>query len=97
MTIKTIKLPNMNKPCKDCPFKKDCLEGWLGSDRMKEILSSRSFVCHKKKALQCAGHMILKGEENEFYQMAKLMGIDLGLSGRESIFDSKEECIAHHI
>lgn len=84
-------------PCKDCPFKKKSLEGWLGADRMEEILSSRSFTCHKTdKGKQCAGHMLLKGQENEFVETAARCGISLGLTGRDTVFDTKEECIEHH-
>ena len=40
-------LPYMKSPCADCPFRKDSLKGWLGADRMEEILGQESFVCHK--------------------------------------------------
>lgn len=96
------KLPNMNKPCSNCPFRKDTLKGWLGEDRMTEILNQSSFVCHKtldkgdKNRRQCAGHMLLMEQDNEFVELANRMNIDLGLNGRELIFDTKEECIKHH-
>lgn len=57
-------LPNMKAPCVDCPFRKDSLKGWLGGPRMAEILEEDSFVCHKKTDMQCAGHMIMNGEQN---------------------------------
>jgi hypothetical protein len=41
------KLPIIQTPCKDCPFRKDSLKGWLGSEQMTEILEADSFVCHK--------------------------------------------------
>jgi len=91
-----VSLPNVKKPCKDCPFKKDALPGWLGRDRMIEILKASTFVCHKKTDLQCAGHMLLKGDENDFVQLANRMGIELKLKGRETIFDTIEDCIEHH-
>lgn len=25
-----MRLPAMTKPCKDCPFRTDCLKGWFG-------------------------------------------------------------------
>ena len=84
-------LPNRKTPCKNCPFRKDCLEGWLGKNRMSEILQSSSFPCHKNKKLQCAGHMILKGEENEFVQMAKIMKISTSLKGHKLIFEKEED------
>jgi len=95
-------LPNRKTPCKNCPFRKDTLKGWLGAERMKGIIQQRSFVCHKttqkemKDRLQCAGHMILMGEDNGFVSLAKLFGHDTQLKGQDLIFDSKEDCIDHH-
>lgn len=89
-------LPNVKKPCQNCPFRKDALQGWLGEERMKEILSQRTFVCHKKTHLQCAGHMLIKGRENDFVDLASRLGIELELSGRELVFDTEKECIERH-
>lgn len=91
-----VNLPNVKSPCKDCPFRKDAMKGWLGRERMTEILDSKSFVCHKKTHLQCAGHMIINGDQNDFVNLAKRLGMDLSLSGEELVFDSREECIKHH-
>ena len=63
---------------------------------MIEILAADSFVCHNRTDLQCAGHMIIKGEENTFFRLAKRFKINLGLRGKELVFESKEECINHH-
>lgn len=93
-----MKLPNVPAPCDQCPFRKDTLKGWL-VDKIEVILSSDSFTCHKTshpKRLQCAGHMLLKGDDNVFVRTAKAKGIDLPLKGRELIFDSEQDCINHH-
>lgn len=63
---------------------------------MAEILKHDVFTCHKKRHLQCAGHMLIKGEENTFVQLAHRLGFPLELSGRELIFDTKEQCLEHH-
>ena len=90
-------LPNMKKPCANCPFRKDSLAGWLGKDRMTEILEQDSFTCHKtNKQMQCAGHMIILEERNHFYELAVRLNFDLGLSGQELVFESEEDCINHH-
>lgn len=89
-------LPNVKTPCAQCPFRKDTIKGWLGRERMQEILESRSFVCHKKQHLQCAGHMLIKGADNDFVQIANRLKQELELSGRELVFDSLAECIDHH-
>lgn len=92
----------MKSPCAQCPFRKDCLEGWLGRDRMTEITQSESFVCHKttKGAIserkQCAGHMILMDYDNEFVRVADAFKVNLGLQNKELVFDSPEDCINHH-
>lgn len=93
-----MKLPNVPRPCAQCPFRKDTLEGWLGESRAKEICESKSFTCHKtsKPRLQCAGHMLLMGEKNSFVDLASKMKIELNLSGRELVFDNPDEFIKHH-
>lgn len=91
-----MKLPNCKRPCGQCPFRTDSLKGWLGEERITEILNATSFVCHKAKHLQCAGFMIIKGDESEFVELAKFMGLSTGLSGHELIFENKQDCIEHH-
>ena len=92
-----MKLPHCTKPCGECPFRTDSMEGWLGEERMSGILEQGSFTCHKtNKGLQCAGHMIIKGEQNDFVALANHMGIDLDLSGQELIFQNESDLIADH-
>lgn len=92
----SIKLPYVKKPCKDCPFRKDCLRGWLSRSRMDEILESDTFVCHKNTDLQCAGHMLIKGNANAFVRLANRLGFKMRLRGRELVFDTEREAIEHH-
>lgn len=91
-----MKIPCVKKPCKDCPFRKDTLKGWLGKNRMVEILGSESFVCHKNTNLQCAGHMILKKEDNGFVKLAKRLNDNLELKGQTLVFADQQSCIDHH-
>lgn len=92
----------MQTPCKNCPFRKDSLKGWLGSKRMTEILEADSFVCHKttksilKNRKQCAGFMIIKKDESAAVQLSEILKIDLELKGKELVFETKQECINHH-
>jgi hypothetical protein len=67
-------LPHIARPCRDCPFRNDTLKEWLGAERMQEILGADSFVCHKKTDKQCAGHMLIKGNDNLFVRVAGRMG-----------------------
>lgn len=91
-----LKLPHIKKPCRNCPFRKDTLQGWLGKERMAEILVADSFVCHKKTDMQCAGHMLISGQDNAFVRLAHRLRIPLDLSGREQVFETKAACIEHH-
>ena len=56
------------KPCKNCPFRKDSLKGWLGRERALEIsnavlIENKTFQCHETIGLKhkshCAGALIL--------------------------------------
>ncbi len=40
--------------------------------------------------------MILKKNENAFVQIAERFGINVGLKGKELVFDTEEDCIKHH-
>lgn len=77
------KLPYMKAPCRDCPFRKDTLKGWLGVDRMIELLAADSFVCHKKTSMQCAGHMLMNGQKNAFVNLATRLRLPLNLASNE--------------
>lgn len=102
MKTKAFRFPAMKAPCKKCPYRKDSLAGWLGKERMTEFLDSDSFICHEtsgKNLLdrkQCAGHMILAGNNNAFIRTAKALKYDLGLKGHDLVFDSQQDCIDHH-
>lgn len=91
-----MKIPCVKKPCKDCPFREDSMEGWLGEVRAKEIAEAPNFVCHKNTSLQCAGHMIMRGQKNEFVRLAARFDIDLGLKGDILVFDDVQDFIDHH-
>ena len=96
MTAPRPRLPYMKRPCRDCPFRTDAPRGWLGTSRAREILAADSFVCHKKRVMQCAGHMLLRGERNAFVRAANGLGIELDLCGHEVVFESDARWLAHH-
>ncbi len=70
---------NLRKPCKTCPFRKDCPEKWLGKQRASEVANyafeDKTFSCHKTTGVetgtekligehsQCAGAMLLLDKE----------------------------------
>ena len=100
--MKPIKEFYMKRPCADCPMTKNSAEGWLGGERMKAILSQKSFVCHKtltddmSDRRQCAGHMHLRKKDNDFFLTALRLGFTIVLKGRQLVFDTEKECIDHH-
>lgn len=78
------------KPCKNCPFRKDSLKGWLERERALEIsnavlIENKTFQCHKtiglKHASHCAGTLILykhgkiKYHTNSLIQIAERLGM----------------------
>lgn len=97
--LELMKLPYMGQPCCDCPFRKDCPKGWLGSKRMQNIIESTSFVCHKtkdKRRKQCAGHMLFHGSKNVFVSLANVLNVKLKIYGKNLIFENEKEAKAHH-
>lgn len=98
-----MKLPCMTTPCKECPFRKDSLKGWLGGNRAKDISDADSFVCHKtlggkeKDRRQCAGHMLVMREGNSFYNLAKKVNLLPELIGEELVFENETQFIKHHV
>ena len=77
---------NLSKPCKNCPYRTDCLNGWLGKARAVEIFRSitkddATFPCHKttteggqsgKREEHCAGALILLEKLEEPNQMMRI-------------------------
>jgi len=96
------KIPMVKKPCSNCPFKKDTLKGWLGHDRADDIANCSSFTCHKTgdtgkgPRKQCAGFMILKQEESDFYRLLNHAARQFLMKHNNDIFESKEDFIKHH-
>jgi len=95
------RLPYREAPCSNCPFRKDSLKGWLGKERIQEILVQSSFVCHKttrnnKTRLQCAGHMVLRRNGNIFFELANRLDANFSLSGGDIVFQTESQCIEHH-
>lgn len=89
----------MTSPCTGkakCPFRKDCLKGWLGKERATEIIQSLSFTCHKEdKAKQCAGHILVSGF-NKFKVLAEIFGIVLTINNADKVFKTEQDFINHH-
>lgn len=51
------------RPCGNCPFRTDCLSGWLGENRAEDIAHSltgqdKTFPCHKTTSTDEKGDTI---------------------------------------
>lgn len=97
-----MKLPIIKKPCNNCPFRTDCLSGWLGKERAEEIAEAESFICHKTthgrgEAKQCAGFMLMRKERSLAVRFAITLQIDLELTGEDLVFKNENEFIKHHM
>ena len=103
---------NLKKPCKQCPFSRGSIDGWLGEDRAEEIINSisdqdGSFTCHKtdrdksKEAEHCAGALILLEKvdmPNQLMRISERLGIydRFKLDFEANVFDDLDEFIDHH-
>lgn len=98
----------LKKPCQDCPFRKDCSKVILPEYRAEELagygLEDKTFPCHMaKEDVQCVGSLHLtdkvRGVNSNFlFRLAQMWGFfnySL-LKGRDLIFDSVKEMVAHH-
>lgn len=61
---------NLRRPCPRCPFRKDCIEGWLGRARAEEIAEAlvgeqpgTTFACHETTQHNDEGEYVLDAEE----------------------------------
>ncbi|GAB4042646.1 DUF6283 family protein [Spirosoma litoris] len=101
----------MKKPCNNCPFRKDSLEGWLGEYRARQIAQSatsdNNFYCHKTLIRDDEGDtqiginsQICAGSvllhQKEGRPNCYYRFIDKEYSGSELIFDSANDFIEHH-
>lgn len=85
-----------NTPCSDCPWRRDSLNGWLGSETPEQwvrIAHSDNVVeCHTLLGAQCAGIAVYRRN------VAKLPyppNIRLE-ADRENVFSNPSEFIEHH-
>lgn len=59
---------DLRRPCEHCPFRTDCLPGWLGESRAEEIAESvfergESFPCHKTTEFSDEGEHLPRPDE----------------------------------
>ena len=100
---------DLHKPCATCPFRTDCLPGWLGHKRANEVAEGlnggNTFQCHCTLGAApqpCAGALIvLRADQGGFsgaLSVACAMGwLDYNaLDAEAPVFASLEAFIEHH-
>lgn len=68
---------DLKAPCKDCPFRTDCIKGWLGENRAAEIADSlidnqKTFPCHKTTTNDSEGDTV-ENEDSQHCAGAMIM------------------------
>lgn len=84
------------KPCSDCPWRRDAINGWLGGNTVDEWVkfahSDVIIPCHVIDNQQCAGAAIYR---RNVAKLAWPPNIKLE-ADRETVFASPMEFIKHH-
>ncbi len=84
---------NLKHSCKECPFKKTSLKGWLGGLGAKEtkdlVLSEADFACHMTRDKPVSEMSRCKGSQIFFINHCKLPKFNTDLV--EAIEQTKKE------
>ena len=83
----TEKIGHCQNPCKECPFKKNSLRGWLGgvsvADSIEIALSESDFHCHMtretSKVKHCAGRMLFASKTAKKFRNQEMEEIRLSI------------------
>ena len=85
------------KPCDDCPWRRDSLPGWLGGSSVEDWLviahSDEKIDCHTRLGAQCAGAAIYRRNicKSPRDKTALTLPAD-----RDAVFASPSEFQNHH-
>ena len=86
-----------NRPCGDCPFRKDSIPGWLGSlsadQWVKDLHGETRIDCHTKIGPQCAGAAIYRSNVAKSPRDKSLLVLP---ADRTRVFSSPVEFREHH-
>ncbi len=86
------------KPCSDCPWRRDSLEGWLGGlttgEWLNEAHGEGSISCHTLQGAQCAGSAIYRANVCKLPRLAAALRLP---PDREHVFANRFEFIEHHV
>lgn len=84
-------------PCSDCPWRRDSLQGWLGSLSPRAWLSAAhgedTADCHTTRGPQCAGLAIYRSNVCKRPRNTAALVLP---KDRELVFSSPVEFLTHH-
>ena len=87
------------KPCKDCPWRRNAVNGWLGSLSAEEWVAAAHqearIDCHinVEPATQCAGAAIYRANILKLPRYAEILVLP---KDREKVFCTPMEFLDHH-
>jgi len=85
-------------PCHDCPWRRNSIAGWLGSEQTPEdwIASAHGETqveCHIHHPAQCAGVSIYRANMCKMPRFPQILRLK---ADRENVFATPFEFIEHH-
>jgi hypothetical protein len=93
----TVATRQHTKPCGDCPWRRDSLAGWLGTDTPEEWLQNvhgeARIECHTKIGAQCAGAAIYRANVCKLVRDPEALKLP---ADRTRVFARPSEFIEHH-
>ncbi len=85
-------------PCSDCPWRRNAMKGWLGSEQTPEdwvrtAMGEVSVECHTHGNCQCAGISIFRANVCKSPRYKEILVLK---PNRESVFSTPKEFIDYH-
>jgi hypothetical protein len=85
------------RPCSDCPWRRDSLAGWLGVMSPREWLSAAhgdgTIECHVHPGAQCAGAAIYRANVAKLPRLLSALRLP---ADRRRVFGAPAEFLEHH-
>lgn len=87
----------IEKPCHDCPWRRNALQGWLGGNTAEQWLEiahgEARIPCHALKGPQCAGAAIFRANMCKLPRDPSVLRLP---ADREAVFAHNGEFLDHH-
>ena len=86
------------KPCSDCPWRRDSIAGWLGSEQTAEdwvqtAHGETSIECHVHHTQQCAGSAIYRANVAKSPRYKEILALP---KDTKRVFATPMEFLEHH-